>query len=373
MHSPSNPRQDPLLDCLGELHRWQPPGNFKTALCAALLKVVPGSHASYSVIDPVRQTTRHVGTTRVAPRDEMRRYLAQLNGYVLKHPCIAHWLGHPDEVVTSISDVAPIRAYRRTALYHEVYRPRGIEDQLALNLTGGAAGRWHTLAFSRDRRGFSARDREQLTILRPHLVAAVTRARALARLRASQARAFHQLAMLAPAAITLAPDGAARGVFFNPRARAMLAAWFEYRPLQPAGALPKALAGWLQQQRGPWGGGGVLAGPRQPFVQAGPGGRRLVVSLLDGTDGRGDLLVLEEHREGPPNAEPLRAALGLSGRQAEVLLWVAQGKANADIGQILGISLPTVKMHVARLFETLGCETRTAAARLALETMGRAG
>ena len=103
----------------------------------------------------------------------------------------------------------------------------------------------------------------------------------------------------------------------------------------------------------------------------GPDGRRLVVSLFDGLDGRPDLLVLEEHRDGPPDAAPLRAALGLSERQAEVLMWIAQGKGNADIGQIIGISLPTVKMHITRLFETLGCETRTAAARIALEAMGR--
>ena len=370
MHPMSHPRRDPLLDCLSELHRWQPPGNFKKAMCAALLKVVPGSHASYSVIDPERQTTRTGGTTKEVPSEEMRRYVAQLNRYVLKHPCVIHWLKHPEDVLRSISDVAPARDYRGTGLYNEVYLPQGIEDQLALNLSGGAAAHWHTLAFSRHRRGFNARDRERLEILRPHLIAAVIRARVLARLRASEARALHQLDLLAPAAITLAPGGAARGVFFNPRAQAMLAAWFAFQPLQTGDALPGPLADWLREQRLPTTGGGLSA-PRQPFVQAGPDGRRLVVSLLDGTNERGDLLVLEEHSDGLPSAAPLRAALGLTERQGEVLLWIAQGKGNADIGQILGISLPTVKMHVTRLFEALGCETRTAAARIALEVLGR--
>ena len=371
MSTSSNLRSDPLLDCLSELHRWQPPGNFKHALCAALLKVVPGSHASYSIIDPMRQTTRNVGTTRVAPRDDTRRYLAQLNEYVLKHPCVIHWLEHPQDAVASISDVSPARDYRRSDLYNEVYRPQGIEDQLALNLTGSAA-RWHTVAFSRHRRGFSAQDRARLGILRPHLIGAVIRARSLARLRASEQRALHQLEVLAPAAITLAPGGKARGIFFNPRAQTMLALWFGFRPLQTGDALPEALAGWLGEQRlsAP---GRVLRAPRRPFVQDGPDGRRLIVNLLDGTDGRHDLLVLEEQYTGPPSAAPLRAALGLSERQSEVLLWIAHGKGNADIGQILGISLPTVKMHVTRLFETLGCETRTAAARIALEALGRGG
>ena len=174
--------------------------------------------------------------------------------------------------------------------------------------------------------------------------------------------------MLAPAAITLAPGGSGRSVFLNPRARAILAAWFEFQPLQTGDALPEIITRWLAEQRRPPSGDRLRA-PRQPLVQTRPGGRRLVVSLLDGIEGHGDLLVLEEKGgELNPTAN-LRAALGLSERPAEVLHWIAQGKSNADIGQILAISLPTVKMHVARVFEALGCETRTAAARIALEAL----
>jgi DNA-binding CsgD family transcriptional regulator len=35
--------------------------------------------------------------------------------------------------------------------------------------------------------------------------------------------------------------------------------------------------------------------------------------------------------------------LGLSRREAEILVWVAQGKTNSEIGAILGISQLTVK------------------------------
>ena len=66
--------------------------------------------------------------------------------------------------------------------------------------------------------------------------------------------------------------------------------------------------------------------------------------------------------------EPL-LALGLTPRVAEVLLWVAQGKTNADIAQILGISEWTVKKHVLDIFEKLGVETRTAASLRAIEVL----
>ena len=62
--------------------------------------------------------------------------------------------------------------------------------------------------------------------------------------------------------------------------------------------------------------------------------------------------------------------LGLTPRAAEVLLWVAQGKTNADIGTILGISESTVKKHLLEILEKLGVETRTAATLCALEALG---
>lgn len=71
------------------------------------------------------------------------------------------------------------------------------------------------------------------------------------------------------------------------------------------------------------------------------------------------------------SAEPL-LVLGLTPREAEVLLWVAQGKANSDVGAILGMSEKTVKIHLGHIFEKLNVETRTAAARVAMEVLGRA-
>lgn len=61
--------------------------------------------------------------------------------------------------------------------------------------------------------------------------------------------------------------------------------------------------------------------------------------------------------------------LGLTPRAAETLLWLAQGKTNADIATILGITESTVKKHVQEIFEKLGVETRGAATVRALELL----
>ena len=68
------------------------------------------------------------------------------------------------------------------------------------------------------------------------------------------------------------------------------------------------------------------------------------------------------------SATPLER-LGISPREAEVLLWIAQGKANHDIAIILGCTHATVKKHTVHLFEKLGVETRTAAMLHALEVL----
>ena len=68
------------------------------------------------------------------------------------------------------------------------------------------------------------------------------------------------------------------------------------------------------------------------------------------------------------SAEPL-LTLGLTPRAAEALLWLAQGKTNADIATILGITESTIKKHVQEIFEKLGVETRGAATVRALEVL----
>ena len=65
--------------------------------------------------------------------------------------------------------------------------------------------------------------------------------------------------------------------------------------------------------------------------------------------------------------------LGLRPRAAEVLLWVAQGKTNADIATILAISESTVKKHLLEIHGKLGVETRSAATLRALEVLNSPG
>ena len=55
-------------------------------------------------------------------------------------------------------------------------------------------------------------------------------------------------------------------------------------------------------------------------------------------------------------------APALTGRQAEVLRWVREGKATKEIARQLGLAVPTVKTHLAALYRQLGVRNRVEAA-----------
>jgi DNA-binding response OmpR family regulator len=75
------------------------------------------------------------------------------------------------------------------------------------------------------------------------------------------------------------------------------------------------------------------------------------------------LLLEQRSRHGTTTSRLTQAAL--TAREAEVLSWLAKGKTNKDIGDILGMSHRTVNKHLEHVFEKLGVETRAAAAALA--------
>jgi DNA-binding NarL/FixJ family response regulator len=71
--------------------------------------------------------------------------------------------------------------------------------------------------------------------------------------------------------------------------------------------------------------------------------------------------------KGPTETELLRAAFpGITGREADVLLWISRGKTNREIGAIVDMSPRTVNKHLEQIYKKLGVENRTSAAAIAL-------
>jgi DNA-binding NarL/FixJ family response regulator len=153
---------------------------------------------------------------------------------------------------------------------------------------------------------------------------------------------------------------AVRAVWQTPLARQLMHDYFGAAPAQ----VPAAVLDWLRAESS------FAANGREPrnlpvTRETEAGARQLVFALQQRT-GDDDLLIVMREVSDAAVVDAMVQAFRLTLREAEVLYWVAKGKTNRDIGDILGSSPATVKKHLERVYVKLGVETRTAAANLAM-------
>jgi DNA-binding response OmpR family regulator len=95
-----------------------------------------------------------------------------------------------------------------------------------------------------------------------------------------------------------------------------------------------------------------------------PDGRRLMARHMGLSGLTESMLLLSMNSTNQTQWRRLQQAT-LTPRETEVLSWLAKGKTNRDIADILGMSHRTVNKHLEHIFEKLGVETRAAAAAIA--------
>lgn len=172
----------------------------------------------------------------------------------------------------------------------------------------------------------------------------------------------------------LATDGEGRLLWCTPQAERLLGGLLPgpdgVRPALAATLAATLAAGLvrLRQAANP----GAAAERFTLDLPDGEGMRRLEFTYLSPANPDEYLFRLSEPAAGRQEAI-LRDALGLTVREAEVLLWIANGKPNRDIGEILGISPRTVNKHLEQVFAKLGVENRASAAALAIRTLAARG
>ena len=149
----------------------------------------------------------------------------------------------------------------------------------------------------------------------------------------------------------------ARLVWQTPLARQWLPRYFG----SPPDAMPAELQAWLEAASA----GRDVRPLSTPRLDAGVSSQ--LVATLQGRTMDDDWLIVLREVSDAATVQATMLAFGLTLRESEVLYWVARGKTNRDIGDILGSSPATVKKHLERVYEKLGVETRTAAASMALQ------
>jgi DNA-binding NarL/FixJ family response regulator len=95
----------------------------------------------------------------------------------------------------------------------------------------------------------------------------------------------------------------------------------------------------------------------------------LAVTLVDNS--KEDEIVLKlTNLDGPSEPQQLQEKLKITKRESQVLLWIANGKTNKEIAEILTMSPKTVDKHLEQIYRKLGVDNRTSAASIAFKTLG---
>jgi DNA-binding NarL/FixJ family response regulator len=128
--------------------------------------------------------------------------------------------------------------------------------------------------------------------------------------------------------------------------------------------LPKGVRDWLQQC--------AAAKPAMaPSIALAADAASVALKLVFvGEVGPDEYLLRLVEGEAENEQSLLRHKLAVTEREAEVLLWIARGKSNRDIAEILDLSPRTVNKHLEQIYAKLGVENRASAAALAVRTIG---
>jgi DNA-binding response OmpR family regulator len=188
----------------------------------------------------------------------------------------------------------------------------------------------------------------------------------LARIRVhlTNARIAHgtRVALDATGRFLLATDQSARLLWCTPKAKQLLAELFPTVAGQGA-SLPPAIIEQIKQLRQP-----AAKATARACLEV--GNRRIELSFLSSI-GPDELLFRLAEVTAGGDEQLLQQTLQLTGREAEVLLWISRGKSNREIGEILNISPRTVNKHLEQVFVKLGVENRASAAARAVRALAR--
>jgi DNA-binding response OmpR family regulator/DNA-binding CsgD family transcriptional regulator len=162
----------------------------------------------------------------------------------------------------------------------------------------------------------------------------------------------------------LAASHSGRVLWYTPQAAKLLGLAFANFDEEDY-VLPRDVQNWLHQCA-------VVQPGVEPLsinvnARNSPTGVRLIYIAQIGPD---EYLLRLVEGEIDDDRKLLKQRLTVTEREAEVLFWIARGKSNRDIAEILDLSPRTVNKHLEQIYAKLGVENRTSAAALAVRTIG---
>jgi DNA-binding CsgD family transcriptional regulator len=331
-----------LSKALLELHSSGPHTDFPTRLFTSLRLCFACDFYSFN-----EWTDKKVERVEIYPNWDVS--LKLFKDYLSEHPSINTIYQKRLKSAVKVSDFVSLTQWRQARLYNEVFRIRNQNYQL----TFVSAEQLPKLAVSLNRVSapFSEEERTLLNLLRPHFVQAYRESRLFSYL--------NQAAEISNDGFIVV-DRAWRIRYVNARGLVFLRDFFGQ---EPGNSLPTRIGTWLQEKTRSRSG----AESPVPDLIVGSDDRSLTIQTVANGDGSEYRLLLRETVR-QLDARPLQS-LGLTNREAEVLLWLSQGKSNSEIAIILTTKVRTIAKHLERVFAKLMVENRTAAAHAAMEVL----
>lgn len=244
----------------------------------------------------------------------------------------------PPPVIHLRGDVAS-SVWEKTDHFNGLARPMGWNDHIVL--VAQSHPTFVEVGLHRDV-NFTAREHKMVSLLQPHLAAAWARV---------QPESVESAQSLSPY-IYLSPK--LHPIHVSDAQTRLISRYFPH--WRERSRLPTELQTWIA---------GCAAGlrehpPPQPLraFAAESSAGRLLIRYFPGPNAMGELRIQEIPAN--PNFLRLRAG-GLTTRECEVLHWIAQGKRNSEIAQIIGVATSTINKHVENVLSKLSSKTRGAA------------
>jgi DNA-binding CsgD family transcriptional regulator len=330
-----------LSRALLELHSPGPHTDFPTRLFASLRLCFACDFYSFN-----EWTDKNVERIEIYPNWDVS--LKVFKDYLSEHPSIEAIYRKRLKSAVKVSDFVSLTQWRQTRLYNEFFRLR--KQNYQLTFISAEQLPKLAVALNRATRDFSEEERYLLNLLRPHLIQAYRESRLFSYLNEAAGISTDGFIVV---------DRAWRIRYVNARGLKLLKDYFGE---QAVTSLPVRVCNWLQEKTRPRSAGQLPV--TDLTVDSDQRSLTVQTASVDGTEYR--LLLHETVQQ--LDARPLQS-LGLTNREAEVLLWLSQGKSNSEIAIILTAKVRTIAKHLERVFAKLMVENRTAAAHTALEVL----
>jgi DNA-binding CsgD family transcriptional regulator len=314
--------------------------------------------------------------TNIAPRVAPEYHLTYLNHWASRNPLARPVMATPVASVVTPEAVLPRGALLRAEIFHEWFKPQGMEEMMGSNL--GMEGPVVTIlgAWRPARQGpFAETERKLLGNLAPHFIRAIAMASRLLQAEFLASNATAALDQLTHGVALLEESGTVR--FLNRLASDLLARGDGLRMRQGAliattsnrsAALQEAIRRAARDRVG-----------SSLQVARASGGRDLTVLVAPlqsesawlRVPGRGVLLIISDPEQGgTPPKQRLMQRYRLTPAEAALAIELMQGHDVSTAAERLRITFETARTHLRRVFQKTATHRQSELVRLLHREMG---